>query len=335
MAVCPSKWPGKVTNEAGELQRPPSVFRNWVSREPGAEFPPENGRYHLYVSYACPWAHRTLIVRQLKGLKDVIPYTSVHWHLEMDKGWRFASPGEEVPGANTVPDPLHPDYTRISEIYLKADPGYSGRFTVPVLYDTKTQKIVSNESSEIIRMLYYEFDDLLAEEYRAVDLFPPRLRSTIEEINEWTYDDINNGVYKAGIATTQEAYEKAVKQVFVALDRVEDHLAHSGRYYFGDAITEADVRLYPTIVRFDVVYVQHFKCNLRDIRSGYPAIHAWLRRLYWDVPAFGETTEFYHIKNHYMKSHLPINPYSITALGPEPHILPKDADVPAVEAAKL
>ncbi|KAH7012373.1 glutathione S-transferase [Macrophomina phaseolina] len=321
----------------GELQRPASVFRNWISSEPGAEFPPEKGRYHLYVSYACPWAHRTLIVRHLKGLADVIPYTSVHWHLDMEKGigWRFAWKDEAVTGENVGPDPVHPEYQHISELYHSVDPDYRGRFTVPVLYDKKTHRIVSNESSEIIRMFYSEFDGLLPEKFRAIDLFPEALRSSIEETNEWTYDNINNGVYKSGIATKQEAYDKAVKQVFAALDRVEAQLSSTGPYYFGDSITEADIRLYPTIIRFDVVYVQHFKCNLRDIRSGYPAIHAWLRRLYWDVPAFGETTEFEHIKKHYTKSHLPINPYGITPLGPEPPILAKDSEVPAVQAARL
>lgn len=225
-------------------------------------------------------------------------------------GWRFATPDEKIPGANTTPDPLHPDFTHLRDIYFSQNPDYEGRFTVPTLYDKKAKKIVSNESSEIIRMFYYEFDDLLPDEYKQADLFPEALRNDIDKTNEWTYNDINNGVYKSGFATTQEAYERNVKVLFAALDRVEAHLASSpGPFYFGDKVTETDVRLYTTIVRFDPVYVQHFKCNIRDIRSGYPAIHRWLRKLYWDVPAFGETTQFEHIKYHYTKSHKQINPF--------------------------
>jgi glutathionyl-hydroquinone reductase len=193
-----------------------------------------------------------------------------------------------------------------------------------------------SKSSEIIRMFYYEFDDLLPEQYRKIDLFPESLRSEIESTNDWTYNDVNNGVYKSGFATTQDAYEKAVTTLFASLDRIEAHLASRPRdkpYYFGDSVTEADVRLYTTIVRFDPVYVQHFKTNLRDIRSGYPAIHRWLRHLYWDVPAFHDTTQFEHIKNHYTKSHKQINVFSITPLGPVPDILPKDQEVNAVSAA--
>lgn len=182
-------------------------------------------------------------------------------------------------------------------------------------------------------MFYYEFDDLLPDPYKTVDLFPPSLRAQIESTNEWTYNDVNNGVYKSGFATTQEAYEKAVTTLFSSLDRIEVHLAaaqKSGQsYYFGPMVTEADIRLFTTIIRFDPVYVQHFKCNIRDIRSGYPAIHRWLRNLYWDVPAFRETTQFEHIKFHYTKSHAQINQFAITPVGPVPNILPKDEEVPA------
>ncbi|KAF2143833.1 uncharacterized protein K452DRAFT_296806 [Aplosporella prunicola CBS 121167] len=319
-------------DKTGEFKRQTSVFRNFISRKPGAEFPPEKGRYHLYVSYACPWAHRTLIVRKLKGLEDFIGFTSVHWHMG-EKGWRFATPDENLPGENSGPDPHHPEYTHLQDIYYENDKDYNGRFTVPTLYDTKQRRIVSNESSEIIRMLYYEFDDLLPEPYKSIDLFPEALREKIEATNDWTYNDINNGVYKSGFATTQEAYEKNVTTLFKALDRAEEHLASSpGPYYFGDKITEADVRLYTTIIRFDPVYVQHFKTNLKDIRSGYPALHKWVRKLYWDVPAFHDTTQFDHIKKHYTKSHKQINPFNITPLGPVPHILPKDEEVNAANA---
>ena len=339
-------------NKSGEFKRPDSIFRNFISKEPGAEFPPEKDRYHLYVSYACPWgkpvslllsqlslaqwlflAHRVLIVRKLKGLENIIPYTSVHWEM-LEKGWRFATKDENIPGENVTPDPLHPDYTHLRNIYFGVNPDYTGRFTVPTLYDKKQNKIVSNESSEVIRMLYSVFDDLLPEKYQSVDLLPEDLRKDIEETNSWTYHDINNGVYKSGFATNEEAYASACRTLFKSLDRAEAHLASSpGPFYYGARLTEADVRLYTTIIRFDPVYVQHFKCNLKDIRSGYPHLHKWVRHLYWDVPAFGETTQFEHIKKHYTKSHKQLNQQSITPLGPEKDILRKDEEVPAVEAA--
>jgi glutathionyl-hydroquinone reductase len=249
-------------------------------------------------------------------------------------GWRFATTDEKLPGENVTPDPLHPGFTHLRQIYFSVNPNYNGRFTVPTLYDKKTNQIVSNESSEIIRMFYTEFDEFLPQKFRDVILLPDNLKASIEETNEWTYNDINNGVYKSGFATSQEAYEKAVTQLFRSLDRVEQHLRTSqGPYYFGPHITEADVRLYTTIARFDPVYVQHFKCNIRDIRSGYPAIHRWLRTLYWDVPAFKETTQFEHIKKHYTKSHTQINKFSITPVGPEKDILGKGEEVEAVNFA--
>ncbi|KFX94047.1 hypothetical protein V490_04544 [Pseudogymnoascus sp. VKM F-3557] len=332
----------KITNwvapgdKSGEFKRGASVFRNHISREAGAEFPAEKGRYHLYVSYACPWAHRALIVRKLKGLEDIVPFTAVHWHMG-EKGWRFATADDkDAPGENVGPDPVkgHEKYTHLRQIYFQVDPDYTGRFTVPTLYDTVQGKIVSNESADIIRMFYSEFDDLLPQKYKDVVLFPKDLQSKIEETNGWTYDLINNGVYKSGFATTPEAYEKNVLALFEALDKVEKHLQSSpGPFYWGDKVTEGDVRLYTTIVRFDPVYVQHFKTNIRDIRSGYPAIHKWLRNLYWNVPAFGETTQFEHIKRHYTKSHSQINPYGITPVGPLPNILKVDEEVGAVQSA--
>ncbi|CZT20280.1 related to ECM4 protein (involved in cell wall biogenesis and architecture) [Ramularia collo-cygni] len=318
-------------DKSGEFKRQTSQFRNFISKEAGAEFPAEKDRYHLYVSYACPWAHRTLIVRKLKGLEDFITFTSVHWHMA-EKGWRFATPSEkDLPGENTIPDPLHEGFTHIQDVYFESDPNYASRFTVPTLYDKKAKKIVSNESSEIIRMLYHEFDHLLLEgKSKDLDLLPEDLQKEIEETNEWTYNDINNGVYKSGFATTQEAYEKAVTTLFKALDRAEAHLEKSsGPYYFGERVTEVDVRLFTTIIRFDAVYVQHFKTNLRDIRSGYPALHKWVRHLYWNNPAFGSTTDFTHIKGHYTQSHKQINPFGITPLGPVPAILPLDEEVAA------
>ena len=250
-------------------------------------------------------------MRKLKGLESIIPFTAVHWHM-LEKGWRFVTPDENLPGENVTPDPVHPGYTHLQQIYYATDPEYKGRFTVPTLYDKKLKRIVNNESSEIIRMFYTEFDHLLPEKFQKLDLFPAGLQDKIEDMNKWVYDGVNNGVYKSGFATSEEAYQKNVTHLFSCLDRLEAHLTAPGRtspYLFGDHVTEADVRLYTTIVRFDPVYVQHFKCNIRDIRSGYPALHKWLRHLYWDVPAFGETTQFEHIRKHYTKSHTQINPY--------------------------
>jgi putative glutathione S-transferase len=272
----------------------------------------------------------------LKGLEDIIPYTAVHWHMG-ERGWRFATAEDnDAPGDNVVADPIegHEKFTHLRDIYFSVDDAYSGRFTVPTLYDKIQHKIVSNESSEIIRMFYTEFNNLLPQKYRDVVLYPEDLRVKIDENNDWVYDIINNGVYKTGFATTQTAYENNLYPLFKALDRVEAHLSSSpGPYYWGANITESDVRLYTTIVRFDPVYVQHFKTNIRDIRSGYPAIHKWLRNLYWKTPAFSETTEFTHIKRHYTKSHGQINPFAITPVGPLPNILPLDEEVNAVAAA--
>lgn len=219
-----------------------------------------------------------------------------------EKGWRFATKSDsDAPGSNVHPDPVkgHESYSHLQNIYFSVDPEYKGRFTVPTLYDTKTNRIVSNESADIIRFMYTEFDNLPGVK-KDVVLYPETLRAEIDEHNEWTYDLINNGVYKTGFATTQEAYEKNLFPLFEALDEVEKHLSSSeGPYYWGKNITESDIRLFTTIIRFDPVYVQHFKTNLRDIRSGYPSIHRWLRKLYWQVPAFGETTQFDHVRKGY------------------------------------
>ncbi|KAF2009990.1 hypothetical protein BU24DRAFT_428031 [Aaosphaeria arxii CBS 175.79] len=324
----------KPGDNSGEFKRQVSVFRNWIENKPDAEFPAEKGRYHLYVSYACPWAHRTLLVRQLKGLEEIIPYTSVHWHLG-EKGWRFSTPDEKLPGENVTPDPLHPNFTHLRDIYFEQNPDYEGRFTVPTLYDKKQNRIVSNESSEIIRMFYTAFDDIIADEYKKVELLPKNLEKEIDALNEWVYNDINNGVYRSGFATSEEAYTTAVTTLFSSLQKIESHLASSTTPYLlsAPAPTEADVRLYTTIIRFDPVYVQHFKCNIRDIRSGFPHIHRWVRHLYWDIPAFKDTTQFEHIKLHYTKSHRQINPFSIPPVGPVPDILGKEEEVEAVKAA--
>ena len=293
---------------------------------------------HIYIQILTsplPIAHRTLIVRELKGLQDIISFSAVHPHMT-EGGWHFPTPTDNLPGLNAIPDPLY-NSTRLSDLYFRANPNYEGRYTVPVLWDKKQETIVNNESSEIIRMLYTEFDDFVDDKYKGVEFLKGK-REEIDELNAWVYDGINNGVYKSGFATfvpsptlrgpriqerhgvtvkltrfldsTQEAYDKAVKILFDSLDRAEQVLANStGPYLFGDELTEADIRLYVTIIRFDPVYVQHFKCNIRDIRSGYPKIHKWLRHLYWDIPAFKNTTQFDHIKKHYTKSHTQINPH--------------------------
>ncbi|KAH6681144.1 glutathione S-transferase [Plectosphaerella plurivora] len=328
----------KPGDASGEFKRQVSSFRNWISRDAGAQYPPEKGRYHLYVSYACPWACRTLITRRLKGLEDIISFSVVHWHLGAG-GWRFVTADDgDVPGDAVIPDPVkgHEAFTHLREIYFEKEPGYEGRFTVPVLYDTKTNTIVSNESSEILRMLGTEFDDLITDEKKkAFRPYPEALRTQIDEANDWIYDLINNGVYKSGFATTQEAYQRNVVALFEALDRAESYLAAKkpgdGPFWFGNDITEVDIRLFVTIIRFDPVYVQHFKCNIRDIRSGYPHIHKWMRNLYWNEPAFKDTTQFEHIKFHYTKSHTQINPFSIAPVGPLPDILPLDEEVNAAK----
>ncbi|OBA24503.1 hypothetical protein METBIDRAFT_77287 [Metschnikowia bicuspidata var. bicuspidata NRRL YB-4993] len=315
----------------GAYKRQASQFRDFISSKVGAKFPPEAKRYHLYVSYACPWAHRTLVTRILKGLAPLISVSVVHWHMD-DKGWRFptedelkqTSAGDESFG--TV-DHLY-GFGRIKELYYKAAPKYNGRFTVPVLWDKKLQTIVNNESSEILRMLNSEFNSIIDSKNADVDLYPAELRSQIDELNSWVYDNINNGVYMSGFATNQDVYEKEARNLFVHLDKVESILRSNqekdpkNKFLIANQLTEADVRLFTTIVRFDPVYHQHFKCNWKMIRHDYPYIHDWLRLLYWKIPGFKETTNFEHIKKHYTKSHIAINPHGITPIGPEKNILP-------------
>jgi len=300
--------------EDGSFKRAPSSFRNWIEKE-GA-FTPERDRYHLYVSYACPWATRTLITRKLKGLEDIVPLTVVSPRMG-ELGWPFASV-DPFPGAN--PDPLY-NAQHLKDLYFKANPDYDGRFTVPVLWDKKTHTIVNNESSEIIRIFNTAFNALLSPEQAALDIYPTQHRAEIDEINAWVYDTVNNGVYRAGFAGSQEAYEKALYPLFESLDRLEKILTGK-RYLVGDTLTEADIRLFVTISRFDPVYVGHFKCNLRTIRNGYPAIHTWLRNLYWNSDAFKSATNFEHIKVHYYWSQTKVNPSRIVAVGPIPDVEP-------------
>ncbi len=292
----------------GRFVRARSSFRNWVTPDGSAGpsgrggFPAEPGRYHLYVSYACPWAHRTLIFRSLKGLQGAISLSVVHWFLGSE-GWTF----DPAPGV--IPDTVN-GARCLYEIYAKADPRYSGRVTVPVLWDKATGTIVNNESSEIIRMLGSAFDGVGA---KVGDYYPAELRPEIDSLNARIYETVSNGVYRAGFAKTQAAYEEAVVPLFETLDWLESRLS-TDRYLCEARITEADWRLFTTLVRFDAVYVGHFKCNLKRL-TDYPHLSSYLRELYqW--PGVRETVNFEHIKRHYYQSHEQINPTRIVPLGP-------------------
>ena len=292
----------------GRFERQASKFRNWVTPDGGpgpsgqGGFRAEPGRYHLYVSLACPWAHRTIIFRKLKKLEDAISLSVVSYHMG-DEGWTFdestGSTGDAVNRAR-----------RLSEIYVLADAKFTGRVTVPVLWDKQRRTIVNNESAEIIRMLNSAFDALTPVK---TDFHPAALRHEIDAINELTYKAINNGVYRSGFATTQAAYEEAFNELFAALDEIEVRLSRQ-RYLIGNRLTEADWRLFTTLVRFDAVYHGHFKCNLRRIVD-YPNLSNYVRDLY-QAPGVAETVNFDHIKRHYYGSHKTINPTGIVPLGP-------------------
>ncbi|WP_062231174.1 glutathione S-transferase family protein [Aureimonas sp. N4] len=293
----------------GRFQRTVTSFRRWVTPDgaPGPDgqdaVPAEAGRYHLYVSLACPWAHRTLILRKLKKLEDVISLSVVDWHMA-EEGWVFS----ERQGA--IPDSVN-GAKRLYEVYLKADPTYTGRVTVPVLWDKKEGTIVNNESAEILRMFNSSFD---AFGDASVDVCPVDLKAEIDAVNGFVYDKVNNGVYKCGFATTQDAYEDAFHELFGALDELEERLGRQ-RYLTGARITEADWRLFTTLIRFDPVYVGHFKCNRKRI-ADYPNLFHYMLELYqW--PGVAETVDFHHIKHHYYESHGTINPTGIVPLGPK------------------
>ena len=298
----------ETASTGGRFVRRDSKFRNWITPDgsPGPTgsggFAAEPGRYHLYISLACPWAHRTLIFRALKGLETAIGLSVVNW-LMAENGWTF----DDAPGV--VKDTVN-GARYLHEVYSKADPGFSGRVTVPVLWDKRTATIVNNESSEIIRMLNSAFDAAGA---RPGDYYPPELRPEIDAVNARIYDTLNNGVYKSGFATTQKAYEEAVLPLFETLDWLDERLSAS-RYVCADRLTEADWRLFTTLIRFDCVYHGHFKCNIRRIID-YPHLWGYTRELYqWGKIA--ETVSFQHIKNHYYQSHRAINPAGIVPVGP-------------------
>lgn len=295
-------------NAKGRYKRRDSQFRNWVTANgaPGPTgeggFVAEPDRYHLYISHACPWAHRTMIMRALKGLQNHIPVSAVHW-LMGKNGWNFQ------PGPGVEADPIgKSDY--MYQVYLRADDTYTGRVTVPVLWDKNQNTIVSNESSEIIRMFNSAFDGVGAQ---AGDYYPQELREDIDAVNARIYDTLNNGVYKCGFSTTQTAYDEAVEPLFDTLDWLEERLTGQ-RFLFGATLTEADIRLLPTLLRFDPVYVGHFKCNKRRIID-YPNLWGYTRDLY-QRPEIRPTVNFQHIKNHYYQSHPHVNPAGVVPAGP-------------------
>lgn len=298
------KWYDTESN-GGKFVRSESGFREGIA--PGTRFEPEADRYHLYVSLACPWAHRALILRKLKGLEKVISVSVVH-HLMGENGWTFASEpgatGDNINGADFM-----------YQVYQKAVPDYTGRVTVPALWDRKHQTIVNNESAEIIRLLNSAFNDFA--EHPERDYYPQALRAVIDEVNPGVYHDVNNGVYKSGFATRQEAYAEACSTLFARLDELDTRLEKQ-RYLAGSRITEADWRLFTTLIRFDAVYHGHFKCNVRRI-ADYPQLSGYLRELY-QVPGITETVDFDHIKGHYYESHDTINPTGIVPIGPELHL---------------
>jgi putative glutathione S-transferase len=294
----------------GRFARQESRFRDWVTADGSSGFKAEPGRYRLYVSLACPWAHRTLIFRKLKGLEGVIPVSVVHWHMGAE-GWAFR------PGPGATEDPVL-GASRLHQVYTAAKPDYTGRVTVPVLWDQARGTIVSNESAEIVRMLNGAFE---AWAEPGIDFYPAALRGEIDRINETVYHKVNNGVYKAGFATTQEAYDAAFDELFDTLDELERRLAGQ-RYLAGNRLTEADWRLFTTLLRFDPVYVGHFKCNKRRLID-YPNLWSFTRELY-QVPGVAGTVDLHHIKQHYYGSHKSVNPTGIVPKGPkidftEPH----------------
>jgi len=293
----------KEQSPGGAFERQGDAFRQWVRADGSSPYPAVTGRYHLYVSLACPWAHRTVIVRKVRGLAGAIGMTVVDPFREDDEGWAF----REVPGASA--DPIE-GFRTLREAYLASDQAYDDRVTVPVLWDAVTHRIVSNSDDDIMRMFELEFDAVATIAY---DFCPAALRAAIDELNERIYVALNDGVYQAGFATSQHAYETGARRVFAMLDELDMRLADR-RYLFGDAPVETDVRLFVTLVRFDAVYYSHFKCNVRRI-TDYANLSGYLRDLYqWR--GVGETVNFEHIKRHYYATHPEINPTRIVPIGP-------------------
>ncbi len=296
-----AQFPQEQTEE-GEFQRQEDAFRGWVTADGSSGYPAAAGRYHLYVSWACPWAHRTIIVRKLKQLEDVVGMTVVD-PIRDERGWAF----RDGPGHSH--DPIN-GFRFLSEAYIATDPAYRGRVTVPALWDTVTKRIISNSDDDLMRVFNNAFNRFTKS---TLDLYPKELRTEIDRLNEYIYENVNDGVYRAGFATSQKAYERAVKNVFATLDELETRLA-TRRYLFGDRMVEADWRFFVTLVRFDAVYHGHFKCNIRKI-SEYPHLFGYLRDLY-QHDGIAETVNFDHIKRHYYITHDDINPTRIVPLGP-------------------
>ncbi|CAI9299136.1 unnamed protein product [Lactuca saligna] len=310
-------------SDSGAFIRSPSTFRSFISRDPKSTFPAEPGRYHLYVSYACPWASRCLSYLKIKGLDKSIGFTSVKPIWERTKesdehmGWVFPDTETEQQGAE--PDPFN-GVKSIRALYELASENYSGKYTVPVLWDKKLKTIVNNESEEIIRMFNTEFNEIA--ENPSLDLYPSHLQSQINELNGWIYSGINNGVYKCGFAKKQGPYEEAAKQLYEALDKCEEILGKQ-RYLCGNSVTEADIRLFVTLIRFDEVYAVHFKCNKKLLRE-YPNLFNYTKDLF-QIQGMSSTVNMEHIKKHYYGSHPSINPFGIIPLGPDiDYLLPHD-----------
>ena len=294
------EWYNTEDND-GKFIREDAQFRDWISKD--GKFQPEAGRYHLYVCLACPWASRCLMMRKLKGLEEIISLSVVN-PVMLEHGWTF----EDGPGV--IADPII-DADYMHEIYTHVEPTYSGRVTVPVLYDKKTDTIVNNESSDIIRMMNTAFDEIGA---TPGDYYPADLRDEIDDINDYVYDHVNNGVYKAGFATEQQVYEKEAQNVDDALAKLNDRLEHQD-YLVGDQLTEADIRLFTTLIRFEHVYFGHFKCNLHHLTE-YPHLWEYTKRIY-NYENLADTVDFDHIQTHYYKSHAMINPNQIIPAGPD------------------
>lgn len=289
-------------SEAGEFKRQEDAFRDWVKRDASTPYKPARDRYHLYVSLACPWAHRTIILRKLKGLENTIGMTVVD-PVRDERGWAFRN------GPGHSEDPVN-GFHFLSEAYRATDPNYRGRVTVPVLWDKETKRIVSNSDDDLLRMFNSEFNEFATNDY---DFYPPDLRAEIDQLNQRIYDRVNNGVYLAGFATAQRPYERAAKRLFQALDELDARLA-AQRYLLGHRMTESDWRLFPTLIRFDAVYHGHFKCNLRRIVD-YSNLWPYLRDLY-QHDGIADTVNFDHIKRHYYMTHGEINPTRIVPIGP-------------------
>ena len=297
-----AQFPDEQTEE-GAFQRQDDAFRGWVTEDGSSGYAAASGRYHVYVSWACPWAHRTIIVRKLKQLEDVIGMTVVD-PIRDDKGWAFRE------GLGHSTDPVN-GFAFLGEAYSATDPTYQGRVTVPVLWDRETRRIVSNSDDDIMRMFNSAFNRLTAS---TLDLYPKPLRKEIDQLNDFVYENVNDGVYRAGFATSQKTYEIAVRRLFDALDVLDNRLIRQ-RYLFGPHPVETDWRLFVTLIRFDAVYHGHFKCNLRRIFD-YPNLIGYLKDLY-QYPGIAETVNFDHIKRHYYVTHDDVNPTRIVPLGPD------------------